>query len=136
MNNGIRRSRHNKVFGGIAAGLAEYFDIDISIMRIFFVIFFFFSGIGVLLYLIMWMVIPQEEIVHNTDSIANPNNSSALPQNKNSHTVVGVILIAMGLFLLSTEFFSFFNFEDLIPLLLVGAGAYLLWKSKKTVELK
>ncbi len=135
MNNGIRRSRHNKVFGGIAGGLAEYFDIDISIMRILFVLFIFFSGIGVFLYLIMWVVIPQKEIVangiYNENSSTNSDINFASPQNKNSNTVLGVILITIGVFLLSTELFSFFNFEDLIPLLLVGAGAYLLWKSKK-----
>ena len=54
----LTRSRFGLI-GGVCAGLAQYFDIDVSIMRII-AILCLFSGIGVIPYLIMWIVIPTE----------------------------------------------------------------------------
>ncbi len=141
MKEGISRSRQNRVFGGVASGLADYLSIDIIVIRILFVVSVFFSGIGLLLYLIMWIVIPEEKIldyrysknVENDDATSNPDINFTIPKkdNKNSQIVLGVILILFGIFFLGNEVFSFLNFADLLPILLVGFGIYLLWKSKK-----
>ena len=61
MREGISRSRQNRIFGGVASGLANYLSIDPIIVRILFVVSVFFSGIGILLYLIMWIVIHEEK---------------------------------------------------------------------------
>lgn len=52
------RDENNKVLGGVCAGLANYFNIDIAIVRIIFVILLF-SGIGFLTYIIMWIAVPS-----------------------------------------------------------------------------
>lgn len=54
----LYRSRKNQVIGGVAAGLAEYFDIDPTIVRIAWALLGIAWGTGVLLYLICWLVIP------------------------------------------------------------------------------
>ncbi|MGB9666013.1 MAG: PspC domain-containing protein [Candidatus Cryosericum sp.] len=54
----LYRSRKNQVIGGVAAGLAEYFDIDPAIVRIAWALLGIAWGTGVLLYLICWLVIP------------------------------------------------------------------------------
>jgi phage shock protein PspC (stress-responsive transcriptional regulator) len=46
------------MIGGVAGGLAEYFDIDPTLVRILWVILALANGIGVLAYLIAWIVIP------------------------------------------------------------------------------
>lgn len=56
----LRRSRSNKVLGGVCGGLGDYFNIDPVIVRLLFVAAFIFAGIGPLIYIIMWIVIPQE----------------------------------------------------------------------------
>lgn len=46
--------------GGVCAGLSTWSDIDVSIYRVLFLLLTFFSGIGLLTYLIMWAVLPNE----------------------------------------------------------------------------
>ena len=45
--------------GGVCAGIANYFGIDVVIIRAIFVVFFFFAGFGVPLYIILWIIIPK-----------------------------------------------------------------------------
>ena len=54
----LYRSRKNQVIGGVAAGVAEYFDIDPTIVRIAWALLGMAWGTGVLAYLIGWLVIP------------------------------------------------------------------------------
>jgi phage shock protein PspC (stress-responsive transcriptional regulator) len=54
----LYRSRRNQVIGGVAAGVAEYFDIDPTIVRIAWALLGMAWGTGVLVYLISWLVIP------------------------------------------------------------------------------
>ena len=58
MGNRIYRSNSDKILGGVCAGLAEYLDIDPTIIRIIWAVSFF-SGFGFLAYVIAWIVIPQ-----------------------------------------------------------------------------
>jgi len=53
------RSKDKKV-AGVCAGLANYFDIDPTVVRILFVIIFFAGGASLLAYLIMWIAMPVE----------------------------------------------------------------------------
>ena len=53
---------NNKMKGGVCAGLAEYLDIDPTIVRIVWVLMVFFAGFGGLLYVILWLVMPKQQI--------------------------------------------------------------------------
>ncbi len=48
------------MIAGICAGLAEYFGIDPTIVRVLFVLFLLAGGSGILLYLILWLIIPPQ----------------------------------------------------------------------------
>jgi phage shock protein PspC (stress-responsive transcriptional regulator) len=52
------RDENDKVLGGVCSGLANYFNIDVVIARIIFVVLLF-SGIGFLTYIIMWIAVPS-----------------------------------------------------------------------------
>ena len=56
----FRRSRSNKILGGICGGLAEYFGVDPMLVRIAFVVFAIFAGSGLLLYILLWLLVPLE----------------------------------------------------------------------------
>lgn len=56
----LYRSRNNKMIAGVCAGLAAYFDIDPTIIRLAFVLLALFQGFGVLAYLILWIIVPLE----------------------------------------------------------------------------
>ncbi len=52
------RDENDKVLGGVCSGLANYFNIDVVIARIIFVVLLF-SGVGFLTYIIMWIAVPS-----------------------------------------------------------------------------
>lgn len=53
------RDPDNRVLAGVAAGLAAYFGVDIILFRILFIVLFFASGAGLLIYIILWIVMPE-----------------------------------------------------------------------------
>ena len=59
----LRRSRRDRVFAGVVGGLADYFGIDSSLLRIIYVLVSIFSAAfpGILVYIILWLVMPQED---------------------------------------------------------------------------
>jgi phage shock protein PspC (stress-responsive transcriptional regulator)/heme/copper-type cytochrome/quinol oxidase subunit 2 len=57
------RDENNKVLGGVCAGLANYFNVDIIIVRIIFLILVFAFGFGILPYIIMWVAVPSSSSV-------------------------------------------------------------------------
>ena len=60
----LTRSRSNRMIAGVCAGLAEYLNLDPTIVRLLFVLGFFFGlHIGIVLaYIFMAMVTPQEPV--------------------------------------------------------------------------
>ena len=128
------RSRKDKMIGGVAGGLAEYFDIDPTIVRIIFVAGLF-MGAGFLAYIILWIVVPEEpygidnvgqenagqETTNNTDAQAKSDHKSNRPH------IFGAILIILGVLLLLDNFVRFHVFW---PLLLILIGVGILLKSR------
>ena len=60
----LLRPVNGKMIAGVCAGIANYFDIDPTIVRIIYVLMFFMLGTGILVYLILWLAIPQEKIYY------------------------------------------------------------------------
>ena len=60
-NNRLFRNTNSKVIGGVASGIADYLDIDLTIVRVLFVLAFFIPVPLhiVLLYIILWIVMPD-----------------------------------------------------------------------------
>jgi phage shock protein C len=54
----LMRSSTDKKIAGVCAGLAEYFDLDPTIVRVIWLLAVFFAGTGLLVYLILWIVLP------------------------------------------------------------------------------
>lgn len=70
MNKKLYKSRTNKTLAGVCGGLADYFDIDVTIVRLIWVAFFFLSaGFPILLaYIIAAFIIPEEPVDHYNDN--------------------------------------------------------------------
>jgi phage shock protein C len=56
----LYRSRKNRKIAGVSAGLAEYLNVDPTIIRVLFIVFAVMGGAGALIYLAMWLVVPEE----------------------------------------------------------------------------
>ncbi len=59
----LRRSRRNRMIGGVCGGLAEYFDMDPTLVRLLYVVGSIISVAfpGTLVYIILWIVMPEAE---------------------------------------------------------------------------
>ena len=56
----LYRCRHDRKLAGVASGLAEFFDLDVSLVRILWILSIFVGGMGVLLYIVMAIIVPLE----------------------------------------------------------------------------
>ena len=56
----LYRSRSNRQIAGVCGGLAEYFNMDATLLRVLFVVLAVLGGSGIVLYLAMWIIVPRE----------------------------------------------------------------------------
>jgi phage shock protein C len=56
----LRRSRSHRIIGGVCGGLAEYFGVDPLLVRAIFVVIAIMAGSGLLLYILLWLLVPME----------------------------------------------------------------------------
>ena len=59
----LYRNMDDKVLAGVCSGLASYFDIDVTIIRVIFVIVFILGGSAFFAYIILWIIMPKAETV-------------------------------------------------------------------------
>ena len=57
------RNPDDKVFGGVSSGIAAYFGIDVIIVRLLFVVLALFGGSGLILYIILWIILPEARTI-------------------------------------------------------------------------
>lgn len=57
----LARSRNQKMFGGVCGGLAEYFGWNVTTVRLVFVISCILPGPQVLIYLLLWLLMPKQQ---------------------------------------------------------------------------
>lgn len=70
----LYRSETDEHIAGVCGGLADYFDVDSSLVRIAFVLFALMGGPGIFLYIILWVVLPSESNVHYNDHMKMKND--------------------------------------------------------------
>jgi phage shock protein C len=56
----LYRSKTNRQLAGVCGGLAEYFDLDATLIRVLFVLLAVLGGSGVVLYVAMWIIVPKQ----------------------------------------------------------------------------
>jgi phage shock protein C len=141
----IYRSKKNRLLGGVAGGLGEYFNLDPVVIRILFVLLGL-SGGGVIFYLILWLIIPnrsennigdKETLKKNTQEIkaqAQKYTQSIQESSKKEKIKpwFGVALIFLGGYFILLNFgllSRLLKFSQFWPLLLVILGLALLFRS-------
>ncbi len=66
MDKRLYRSQTNSMVAGVCGGLGEYLGIDPTFVRLFFVLLVLSNGIGILIYFLLWIIVPREDIRHAT----------------------------------------------------------------------
>ena len=59
----LYRSTKDRMIAGVCSGLSTYFKVDVTLMRLLFVIFALAGGPGLLAYIVLWIVVPEEPAV-------------------------------------------------------------------------
>lgn len=147
MNRKLYRSRSDKMLGGVCGGLASYAGIDPIIVRLFFIIFTLAGGAGVLIYFILWILLPEE----GESSEWNEKNYSSRvgsmrddfieatrkPDPRAVRYIGGAIVTAGVLLLLQNLNISWLWWLEgdfIWPLILIAGGVLLLLKAFRKEE--
>ncbi len=129
MDKRLYRSRRDKIIGGVAGGIGQYFDIDPLIVRILFVVGALVGGWGVVAYIVCWIVIPQEPASAAESAPApQPTEAPAVqpPPRTRRRVVFGTALIGIGALFLLDNLLPGFCVRDFWPALLILLGAAIL----------
>ncbi len=141
------RPENNRIIGGVCGGIGEYFAIDPIFIRLVFLFLFFYSGSGILIYLILWLILPSEHAVRQIPSQTVRQNWKEMKSNAHdfvadlktgsrntiSRRIIGLIIIVLGIvFLLDNFNITAFDYVwRFWPLLLVALGLGILIKHEK-----
>lgn len=79
----LYRDENDKILGGVCGGLASYLRIDPTIVRLVFALISFGAGTGILLYILLWIILPAKSLV-------NQNTTKRLYRNPEEKVVAGV----------------------------------------------
>ncbi len=141
-NRKLSRNSMNKVIGGVCSGLAEFFGLDVALVRIAFVIAFLFASFGFWLYIILWIVLPEgQRTIDNgqqtsdwgqqTADIGQQSESVTKPESKVKSIFAGSLVILIGLLFLVNNFIPINWVWKLWPLILVAIGVVMIVTSSK-----
>jgi len=121
----LYKSRRNRMIDGVCGGIAEYFGIDVTIIRILFVLLGLMGGTGLLVYVTAMIIMPT-----NPDFSFTPD---AQPQNGNGKRFWGILLILVGTTILFVNLgwlsgLRWWSFSGTVifPALMIAAGLFIL----------
>ena len=138
----LKRSRNNRVIAGVCAGMADYFNIDIALMRVLFVVAAMCGSFGFWMYVILWIVVPEENTLGQGDNTRSyddtiditPNEDKDVPAKKrpsNGALIASLILIFIGVIALADNFISITWIWKLWPVILIIIGSVILINTQK-----
>jgi len=128
----LTRSETDKMIAGVCGGLAEYLNLDPVWVRLLFVLLVFASGIGIPIYLVLWVIMPRVEAAGQPGSAVLQDNFEDLSQtvsdkmNRLSRPgTIGTVLILFGVYFLLSQL-GWLNGAIFWPIVIIGAGLYML----------
>ncbi len=134
----IHRSTESKIIAGVCGGLGDYFDVDPTWIRILCVLSIFANGIGLIAYVIWWIVVPQQPLtVYRAADSGTPQShtevtgQAAATDSHGAGFWPGIVLISLGLIFLFNRLFFWMDFAHIWPVLLIGLGAVLIYRAAR-----
>ncbi len=142
----LYKSRTDRMLDGVCGGVAKYFHLDPTLVRIAWVLLALLGGSGILLYIVAMIVMPKEPYIFPNSSSTEPTSSSnaSAPNelsasSKKNSLFWGILLIAVGIFLfLDNIGFPFwrhwwwFDGGFVLSVLLILAGVAFLWGGRNS----
>ncbi len=132
----LHRSSSEKMLAGVSGGLAEYFDVDVTLVRVgWVVICFLTAGFALVGYLLLAIIMPRGDVAlsdsprtaRDDEAVASGAEASRRTRRRD---VLALVLIGIGCVMLLSNFgvFWWLNWSVLWPLVLIGIGAVVLAK--------
>jgi phage shock protein C len=143
MDRKLYRSRSDSILAGVCGGLGQYLGIDPNLVRIAFILFTVFSGVGTLIYFLLWILVPREG---QTGYENEPFQSRAhqfrddvvnLAQGPNPKAIswIGIALLTAGLVFLvqalNLSFLQWLNGTVIWAAVLIVGGGALIYRALK-----
>lgn len=149
MSEKLYKSKHNRVIAGVCGGIAEYFNVDATLIRLAWVLAVFFAGTGLIIYILAMIIMPEESVYvekpnttavntlsdnecsteEKSGRISDVQATSAKEDDTKRHQVLGLILVGLGGYFLFERFFPYFRLHNWWPLILIFIGVAILLKS-------
>ena len=137
----LRRSRNDRVFGGVAGGIAEVLGVETVVVRVVFVVLSVMTGVGFFAYLIAWALIakaPEGQHFDLRSAHSKPNHGAAtssgftlgpnpVPKRMESRQLMAVAIVSIGVLSLFNRMGINLNGDVLWPLALIGIGSAVLF---------
>jgi phage shock protein C len=115
----LRRSRRDRVIGGVCGGLGRYAGVDPVLFRLAFVLLLLLGGSGFLLYIIAWIIIPEAREGEERDFVPRGDRGTAT-------TIIGGVLVALGALILIQRFTPWFDMRVFGAMILIGIGLFIV----------
>jgi phage shock protein PspC (stress-responsive transcriptional regulator) len=123
----LYRSRTDRWIAGVCGGLGDYFGVDANAVRLAFVVLALWQGMGLVLYLLMVIILPEEPV----RELALEQGLPPVPpedETQRRGRMLGAILVVGGAYLLihSTDMFNTLLAERGLGVLLIAGGLVVL----------
>ena len=140
-NDRLHRSSSEKMLAGVSGGLAQYFDVDVTLVRAGWVVLCFLTaGFALLGYLMLAIIMPRDDAglssspptARDDDEVAPGEAASRRGRRRD---IFALALIAIGCVVLLSNFgvFLWLSWSVLWPLVLIGIGAVILAKRTRRI---
>jgi len=116
----LTRSLDDRVVAGVCGGLGVYLDTDPVWLRLGFVAASLFWGVGLLVYAILWITLPEQP-----EEDGEPEHPPLATSNPRA--VIGILLVTLGLLAILWNLLSHVSVKFMLPVLLVALGLFLLF---------
>ncbi|MCQ2322227.1 MAG: PspC domain-containing protein [Bacteroidales bacterium] len=134
-NKKFERSSTNRVIGGVCAGLADYLNLDVALMRVLFVVAALCGSFGFWLYIILWIVAPSQKVLNFNNTQQEKSTIDITPDEKygghKGAVIISIILIVIGLIALMDNFLYIDWIWKLWPVILIVLGVVIIINTQK-----
>jgi len=123
----LYRSRTDRWIAGVCGGLGDYFDVDANAVRLAFVVLALWQGVGLVLYLLMVIIVPDEPVRELAVELGLPPMSPE-DETQRRGRILGAILVVGGAYLLvrSTDLFTMLLAQRGLGIVLIVGGLVVL----------
>lgn len=152
----LYRSSSERMIAGVCGGFGEYFGIDPTVVRVIFVLATIVTAflLGTAAYLVLWLIIPDEESVGQPSRESMRKNVGEIAQSARdlgsevqatlsgakkadtSHlerlSLIGLVLVIVGILFLTGNLnpLGWLHWDKLWALAIIGVGLFLLWRHR------